>query len=78
MRGVVEGARGAKTLIVEEIAALPAGVDVAGGRSFAAGAMGLGNLVHLVEGQGVVVAEMLRLHYSFLTFSLLWGQLECV
>lgn len=66
--GVFERATGTKALVVEKERAAPAGINRAGSRAMAAGALDLGTLGHLVEHQAMVMAKMLELHLSLSLF----------
>lgn len=61
---------GVAAVVVEEVVALPAGVGGVVTEGFAAGATDGLAVLHLVEVQVVLVAEVLVLHFFFLSPSL--------
>lgn len=69
MGGMFHVAVGVAAVIVEEVVALPAGVGGVVAEGLAAGATEGLAVLHLVEFQVVLVAEVLVLHFFFL-FSL--------
>lgn len=74
VRRVLEGPLCTKAMLVQEVAALPADVDVARSLRFAAGTMDFRALSCLVENKAVTVAEVPRLHGSQFVFVVWYGE----